>query len=1206
LPAHIQKEEFEEASEHIEDANVRELVKSWYQLDENADPAEYLLKPRGQDYQHRPQWEPLEQHIRRALLKGARLARRPAADLLKYQASATHQEILAGLGATARDREHVFAFYRDPAENEDPELTELKEYLRNELAARLLPFPPGGYTELCEVVEKSLREVITATADRFPTQNETTAHDEFARERTRHFFGRKDVLAQIERYLRSGVAKPLVVHGPSGCGKSAILAKASEGLDAVRRFVGATADSSSGIALLQSLCVEIGQRYGKGAAAPGTFKDVSAMFLERLRLATVEDPLVLFVDALDQLAGHDPAAAMSWVPSELPPHCRLVLSTTRIPPPLGRAELVGVPELPVADADLVLQSWLDEAGRKLQAEQLKTLRASFERSGLPLYLKLAFEEARLWRSFDPPDQCLLGEGLPGIVDRLCERLEDESNHGKTLVSRTFGYLAAARYGLTEDEMLAVLTKDDAVWNDVVGQGEWWRHDPPIRQLPVIVWSRLYLDLEPYLTEAAVPGGTVIRFFHRQLAQRISTRYLNAENRELRHQALAVFFSEQQSEHRRANRRTFAYTMVASYNHRKLTELPYQLCLAGAWGPLERLLTDINFLDIIARAGRIRDSVEDYLLAASKWSAAFPEEATPPWIEFQRFVAAEAHVIEKHIRSYPQLFFQQAYNQAKSGPLHEACERELALGRGPEGYWFERVNRPSRLQVSPCIFTLPDFAGQVYSVAFSEDGATIATASTGPGITISSADTGATHRTLEGHGGAVAELLWTSDHLLLSASWDATVRVWDPYSGECYRVLSGHTGPVTCLQLIDGNRCVTAGFDGSVRVWNFRTGDADAVFEGHSRAVVAAFACGSGRILSAAEDGTIRIWPLDSEGTERVLRPGASPISCLAPFAAGRAGVGFQDGQIEIWDLDREVREVVLKGHLGAVAGVAQDDAGRYWSWSYDYTIRTWSPTGESEWILRDHDSAVNRAAISGKWLVSASQDGTLRVWELNTGECKAVLRDHRAWITALATGRQGRIASGSWDRTVRIWDLPAAASSPPQELAPILPDIRQARWLFRVVLRDATTALSLTYGPQHVQIWDLESGECTRIAAEESDPEYEEVLRIQKQSSESGGWTFCGREDIDDWGLAIGMSVAIGNETAGIGCVFARRMHVPGYPDMKGGSQYEPDNIALYPLRAGPFAEVFETDRTIAFDQLSREAHVLRLRKPVLKSPQKE
>ena len=84
----------------------------------------------------------------------------------------------------------------------------------------------------------------------------------------------------------------------------------------------------------------------------------------------------------------------------------------------------------------------------LQPAQRDKLLASFTRSPLPLYLKLAFEEVRRWRSFDPLGH-LSGRRTFRIIDQLFSRLAEDANHGPVLVNKTLRYLTAARYGLTE-------------------------------------------------------------------------------------------------------------------------------------------------------------------------------------------------------------------------------------------------------------------------------------------------------------------------------------------------------------------------------------------------------------------------------------------------------------------------------------------------------------------------------------------------------------------------------------------------------------------------------------------------------------------------------------------------------------------------------------------------------------------------------------
>jgi len=85
-------------------------------------------------------------------------------------------------------------------------------------------------------------------------------------------------------------------------------------------------------------------------------------------------------------------------------------------------------------------------------------------------------------------------------------------------------------------------------------------------------------------------------------------------------------------------------------------------------------------------------------------------------------------------------------------------------------------------------------------------------------------------------------------------------------------------------------------------------------------------------------------------------------------------------------------------------------------------------------MLKGHTDWVRGCAVDpqGRWIVSASDDETLRVWDAETGAVLRVLEGHTGWVTGCAVDPQGRwIVSASYDETIRVWDVEAMLGEEP-------------------------------------------------------------------------------------------------------------------------------------------------------------------------------
>src|SRR6266566_1544811 len=117
----------------------------------------------------------------------------------------------------------------------------------------------------------------------------------------------------------------------------------------------------------------------------------------------------------------------------------------------------------------------------------------------------------------------------------------------------------------------------------------------------------------------------------------------------------------------------------------------------------------------------------------------------------------------------------------------------------------------------------------------------------------------------------------------------------------------------------------------------------------------------------------------------------------------------------------------LSGHTSYVWGCAFSPSGSFIvSASSDHTIKIWNTrTGKERLTLRGHTNKVTGCAISpvGDFIVSASEDDTLKVWDANTGQEQRTLNGHTDGVTGCVISPSGdTIVSASDDSTLKVWD----------------------------------------------------------------------------------------------------------------------------------------------------------------------------------------
>ena len=509
IPSSIPSDEMQ-LIQKVLTGDEKSIIGTWYRKDLNARPSEFVLQPRGDAYSVYEDWQEVEIGLRDILRSAVNRLSFSEEQQIKYFASATHQEIMRGAlhppVGTMEPEEHVFAYLRTikglpenvtasdyidlTGKHRDAwakaQLEKLKEDLKSKLPEHTFSydatwtngctldnakaFGERVYDDLKSVIEKQLQDVV----DVDPLTREKSLHEEFREQRREHFTGRKEALQAIADYLNSASHQVFSIIGASGTGKTSLLAKAideanREGVT-IFRFLGTTSTTSEASRLLFDLISEITSAYnvekntllreGEDETKFATLTGLQDLLPRCLNLATKEKPLLIVLDALDQLFRDFTNLPLDWVPRELPEHVKLVVSALpELQEKLSQTIIYTLGAMPAAEGKELLITWLSAIGRTLTLDQMRLVIDRFTSDGTPLYLRLAFEKARKWHSYDTGIS--LKADIDGVLDEYFGGLGKD--HG-LLLSKVCGYILSGKYqGLTENELLDLLVLDNDYW-----------------------------------------------------------------------------------------------------------------------------------------------------------------------------------------------------------------------------------------------------------------------------------------------------------------------------------------------------------------------------------------------------------------------------------------------------------------------------------------------------------------------------------------------------------------------------------------------------------------------------------------------------------------------------------------------------------------------------------------------------------------------
>lgn len=368
-----------------------------------------------------------------------------------------------------------------------------------------------------------------------------------------------------------------------------------------------------------------------------------------------------------------------------------------------------------------------------------------------------------------------------------------------------------------------------------------------------------------------------------------------------------------------------------------------------------------------------------------------------------------------------------------------------------------------------IFTGHDM--RVTSIAFSKDGKSIITGSWDNTARIWDLN-GKSIQIFKGHTSWLSSVAFSPDgKSIITGSGDNTIRLWN-LNGETIQVIDGFYA-YSVVFSPDGKFILVGCANKSAILWDLK-GKIIQVFEGHTKDVFsAAFSSNGEFVLTGSGDKTAKLWDLNGKLIQ-VFEGHNSGLASVS-FSPDNKSIltGSEDKTAILWELNGK-QSFIFKGHLQRLYSVSFSPDGKLiLTGSFDKTIRLWdlrnniskivhrveestsffdsfplSPDGKNILAFGDkenipklfnlkfkmiqafkgHSSDVTAASFSpdGKYILTASQDSTVRLWDLNGNTIHIYNHEHPNYLGfgAVAFSNDGKfILATDADGRLYFWDL---------------------------------------------------------------------------------------------------------------------------------------------------------------------------------------
>ncbi|KAF7586258.1 hypothetical protein BBP40_009184 [Aspergillus hancockii] len=340
--------------------------------------------------------------------------------------------------------------------------------------------------------------------------------------------------------------------------------------------------------------------------------------------------------------------------------------------------------------------------------------------------------------------------------------------------------------------------------------------------------------------------------------------------------------------------------------------------------------------------------------------------------------------------------------------------------------------------NPLLQTLEDDK-YLEDVAFSPDRTLVASST----VHIWNTATGTLLKTFDPIGFGRTVAFSSNGKLLKSLSRGGALQVWDIASGQLVYELKSSSNESTGLLNTfssDGTVAVSVSGTATIELLDVINGETFVKFEAHSNRLLAlALSQDTKRLASASSDGTVRLWDVRTGTLRNELKSDSGRISRVALSQDGRTvATVCPNRSLKIWDTDTAKT-------MGEITGFFQDIVfspdGKVLATVEPSVVKLWDVSSGSDLLRAINTRCIGlRFSPDGRYFTSARlciandmwlpADKSIEIWDTTNGDLVRVLNGHSGPISDVSFSMHNHtLASASEDGTVRLWDLTTNSQS---------------------------------------------------------------------------------------------------------------------------------------------------------------------------------